>query len=71
MELNTSGESNSHSASQEILCLLWNPNIHFGVHKSPPLVPILSQMNTVHIFPSYFPKVHYNIILLPTPRSSA
>jgi hypothetical protein len=27
-------------------------------------------MNPVHIFPLYFPKTHFNIILTPTPKSS-
>jgi len=27
-------ETNSHSASQEIACLLWNLKVHCHVHKS-------------------------------------
>jgi len=55
-------EANSHSASQEILRLFFSPKFHFPVYKSPPLVPILSQMHLLHTFPPYFPKIHFNII---------
>jgi hypothetical protein len=32
--------------------------------------PVLSQMNPVHIFSPYFPKIRFNIILQSTRRSS-
>jgi len=44
--------------------LLWNPKIHYPVHKVPSFFPVMSQMNPVQIFPPYFPKIHSNIILL-------
>jgi hypothetical protein len=47
-------EANSRSASQENLRLLWNPNVHCCVHKSPPPVPFLSHMNPVYALPIYF-----------------
>jgi len=50
--------------------LLWNPNIHDRVHKSPPMVPILSEMHPVHTLPDSFPKIHSNIIFLTTHTSS-
>jgi hypothetical protein len=39
------------------------------LHNSPPLIPILSNMNLVHTFPSSFPKVSSNFVLPTTPKS--
>jgi hypothetical protein len=49
---------------------LRNPKVHHRVHKSPILDPILSQPNPVRLIDPYLPKVHLDVILLPTPRSS-
>jgi hypothetical protein len=71
MEQSPSWETISHSANQEIPHLLWNQNVHYCFHNSPLIIPILSQMNPVHIFPLYFRTIRYNIILPSTPRSYA
>jgi hypothetical protein len=63
MEPSPSWEANSHSATQEIPSLSQNPKVHYRVRKSPQLVPVLTQMNPVHATPSYFSKIHFNIIL--------
>jgi hypothetical protein len=56
-------------ARQEILCLLWSLKVYYVVHKNPPRVSTLSQINLVHTLLVYFytRKIHFNIILLFMP----
>jgi len=63
MEHSRPWEADSHSASQENHHILRKPKLHYRVHKSPPLVRILDQINAVHAISSYFLKIHSNIIL--------
>ena len=52
----TDWETNSSLASQEI----WNIRVRYRVHNSLSLVPILSEINPIHVLPSLFSKVYFN-----------
>lgn len=58
------------SASQESLHLLWNPKVRYCVHKSLPMVCILSQLNPVYVLPHEFVNIHFDIVLLYMLNSS-
>jgi hypothetical protein len=62
MQLNPSWEAANCAATQELRSSLWDPKVHYRVHKSPPLVPILSQIDSIHTISSYL----RSILMLPT-----
>jgi len=43
-----SWEANRFPGSQEISHILLDPKVHCRIHKCPPPVPILSQLDPVH-----------------------
>jgi hypothetical protein len=67
IEQSPSWEANILSGGPEIPRVLWNPKVHYNVHKRQLPGPILSQqMNTVH---ALTPKNNLNIIPPSTPKS--
>jgi hypothetical protein len=68
MELRPSWEAANFAATEELPRILWDLKVHCRVQESHPLVPILSQINPIHIILPYLSKIHFNIV--PPPTSS-
>ena len=63
MEQRPSWEANQFPASQEIPHILWNPKVHYPVHKCPPLsLPSTSLIQSIPPHPTYW----RSILLLST-----
>ena len=62
-------KTNRFAGSQEIPRILWNPKFHYDFNKSPPTVPILSQLDPIHNPTPHFLKIHLRIIFPATPGS--
>jgi hypothetical protein len=53
MVLSPSSEAAKCAATQELPSIVWKPKIQYHVHESPPLIPILSQINPIHTITFY------------------
>jgi hypothetical protein len=65
LELGSSREAAGCAAVQQLISILWSPNVHYHVHRNPSMVPILSQTNPAHITPHCFCKINCNSIHPP------
>ena len=54
LERSPSLKADNSSASQKTFVILWSPKFYYCVRREPTLVPVQTQMNGVHAFPSYF-----------------
>jgi hypothetical protein len=61
MEQSPSWEADSLSASQEIPRAVWNQKVYYRVNKSPPPVPIQSQLNPVQTRTTRSRKINFTI----------
>jgi hypothetical protein len=60
-ELSPCWEATGCVATQELPSILWNLKVHYHACKSPPLVPVLIQINPVHTTGSYLSTTHLHL----------
>jgi hypothetical protein len=61
MDLKPFWDVNSRSVTELFPSIFFNPNVHYCVHKSQPLVPVPINLNPVHTTLVYFSKTQFNI----------
>jgi hypothetical protein len=49
------------AVTEELPSILWNPKIHYHVHKSHPVALFLNQINLIHIILSYHSNIHLTL----------
>ena len=70
MEQSPAWEDSISLPNQEITHTSGNVKIHYCIHNSLPLLPILMYMEPVHTIPPYSCTIHFNITLPTMPESS-
>jgi hypothetical protein len=66
MKRSHSWKINTSSVIQDISNILWHSKLHYRVHKSPSLAPILCHMNPGRNLSTHFVMIYFNIIFAPT-----
>ena len=51
MQQSASWEAICSSATQELVCIVRNPKVHYRIHNSPQPIPLPGQINPVHARP--------------------
>jgi hypothetical protein len=68
-ELGPSWEAANCVATKKFPSILWNRKVNYRVQRSPPLTPILGQINPIYTMPSYL-KIHFKTVHQPMSWSS-
>jgi len=61
MHQSPSLEANRFQLVKKFPIFLWNPKLHYRIHKCPPSVPLLSLIDPIHAPTSHLLKIHLNI----------